>query len=181
HLECCPRMPTGAKSAPSMSSPLRFELIARDGPSRAGVLHMRRGALETPAFMPVATHAGFRHHSVDELEASGAKMLLSNTYHLLLRPGPEVFTRLGGIHRFMNWSGGVLTDSGGYQIFSLSDDRHIDEHGAIFKNPNDNHRHVLSPEVSIATQQAIDSDIMMVLDICIDSRSDEAAARDAME
>src|SRR5207302_2167567 len=157
-------MPPQAKSRLlPMAPPLEFQLIATDGPARAGLLHTRRGTLETPAFMPVATHAGFRHHSVDELHASGAKMLLSNTYHLLLRPGPEVFERLGGIHRFMGWSGGVLTDSGGYQIFSLADDRHIDEQGAVFKNPHDNHRHVLSAEVSIATQQSIGSDIMMVL------------------
>jgi queuine tRNA-ribosyltransferase len=163
-------------------SPLRFELTA-SAPSgaRAGLLHTRRGIVETPAFMPVATHAGFRHHAVDEVEASGAKILLSNTYHLLLRPGPDVFARLGGIHRFMGWHGGVLTDSGGYQIFSLPEDRQITEQGALFKNPHDNHRHVLSPETSIATQQAIGSDIIMVLDVCIDSRSDESHTREAME
>jgi queuine tRNA-ribosyltransferase len=163
-------------------TPLRFEVVAT-APSgaRAGVLHTRRGAVQTPAFMPVATHAGFRHHAVDEVEASGAKILLSNTYHLLLRPGPDVFARLGGIHRFMNWHGGVLTDSGGYQIFSLPEDRQITEQGALFKNPHDNHRHVLSPETSIATQQAIGSDIIMVLDVCIDSRSSEGATREAME
>ena len=162
--------------------PLRFELIASaDSGARAGLLHTRRGVIETPVFMPVATHAGFRHHAMDEVRECGAKILLSNTYHLLLRPGPEVFEKLGGIHRFMNWHGGVLTDSGGYQIFSLSNDRLMTEQGATFKNPHDNHRHVLSPEVSIATQQAIGSDIMMVLDVCIDSTSSLEATRDAME
>jgi queuine tRNA-ribosyltransferase len=161
---------------------LNFEVVAT-APSgaRAGVLRTRRGVIETPVFMPVATHAGFRHHAVDEVHAAGAKILLSNTYHLLLRPGPEVFSRLGGIHRFMNWSGAVLTDSGGYQIFSLPEDRDVSEQGAVFKNPHDNHRHVLSPETSIATQQAIGSDIIMVLDVCIDSRSNEAHTREAME
>jgi queuine tRNA-ribosyltransferase len=161
---------------------VKLELVATAASgARAGLLRTRRGVIETPVFMPVATHAGFRHHAVDEVEASGAKILLSNTYHLLLRPGPEVFSRLGGIHRFMNWDGAVLTDSGGYQIFSLPEDRQITEQGALFKNPHDNHRHVLSPETSIATQQAIGSDIIMVLDVCIDSRSDEAATREAME
>lgn len=159
-----------------------FESVAT-APSgaRAGLLHTRRGIIETPVFMPVATHAGFRHHAMEEVVSSGAKILLSNTYHLLLRPGPEVFERLGGIHRFMSWQGVVLTDSGGYQIFSLPEDRQITEAGATFKNPHDNHRHVLSPEVSIATQQAIGSDIIMVLDVCIDSTSAEAPTRDAME
>ncbi len=111
-------------------SPLRFELETTTASgARAGVLHTRRGPIQTPVFMPVATHAGFRHHAVEEVEASGARILLSNTYHLLLRPGPEVFEKLGGIHRFMNWQGGVLTDSGGYQIFSLPEDREITEKG----------------------------------------------------
>jgi queuine tRNA-ribosyltransferase len=163
-------------------SPLRFELEATAASgARAGVLHTRRGPIQTPVFMPVATHAGFRHHAVDEVFASGARILLSNTYHLLLSPGPEVFEKLGGIHRFMNWKGGVLTDSGGYQIFSLSEDREITEQGAVFTNPRDNHRHALTPEISIATQKAIDSDIMMVLDVCIDSTSNELATREAME
>jgi queuine tRNA-ribosyltransferase len=161
---------------------LRYEQLAlAPSGARAGLLHTRRGVIETPVFMPVATHAGFRHHTMDELRAVGAKILLSNTYHLLLRPGPDVFDKLGGIHRFMHWQGGVLTDSGGYQIFSLSEDRAITEQGAMFKNPHDNHRHVLSPEISISTQQAIGSDIMMVLDVCIDSTSAFEATRDAME
>ncbi|MBK7858442.1 MAG: tRNA guanosine(34) transglycosylase Tgt [Archangiaceae bacterium] len=162
--------------------PLRYELLATaPGGARAGLLHTRRGVVETPTFMPVATHAGFRHHAVEEVVHCGAKILLSNTYHLLLRPGPEVFERLGGIHRFMGWQGGVLTDSGGFQIFSLPEDRVISEAGATFKNPHDNHRHQLTPEVSIATQQAIGSDIMMVLDVCIDSTSPFEATREAME
>jgi len=162
--------------------PLRFEVLAESASgARAGLLHTRRGPVETPTFMPVATHAGFRHHTVDEAAASGAKILLSNTYHLLLRPGPKVFGEVGGIHRFMDWQGGVLTDSGGYQIFSLPEERTLTEKGAAFVNPRDNHRVLLTPESSIETQQAIGSDIMMVLDECIDSRSDEPRTRAAME
>ncbi len=162
--------------------PLEFSLLYTDpGGARAGVLHTRRGEVPTPAFMPVATHAGFRHHGVDEVKAIGAKVLLSNTYHLLLRPGREVFEKLGGIHRFMGWDGAVLTDSGGYQIFSLPNERKLTEKGAHFVNPVDNHRHLLSPETSVAMQQAIGSDIMMVLDVCIDSRSKEPQTREAME
>ncbi|MBL8952568.1 MAG: tRNA guanosine(34) transglycosylase Tgt [Myxococcaceae bacterium] len=161
---------------------VRFELLTTTATgARAGLLHTRRGVFETPTFMPVATHAGFRHHTMDEARECGAQILLSNTYHLLLKPGPRVFEQLGGIHRFMNWQRGVLTDSGGYQIFSLAHDRHVSENGATFKNPHDSHHYVLTPEVSIATQQAIDSDIMMVLDVCIDSTSSLEATQDAME
>jgi queuine tRNA-ribosyltransferase len=131
--------------------------------------------------MPVATHAGFRHLSVEEAHATGAKVLLSNTFHLMLRPGIELFQKLGGIHRFMGWEGPVLTDSGGFQIFSLSSDLTVYEKGAQFRSIYDNSRRSLTPESSIQMQQAIDSDIMMVLDVCIDSTTDEAGTRAAME
>jgi len=111
----------------------------------------------------------------------GAQVVLGNTYHLMLRPGPELFRRVGGIHNFMGWQGPVLTDSGGYQIFSLPGDRTLSEEGARFRGYTDQRIHVLSPERSIAMQTAIGSDIMMVLDVCVDSRSDEAATRAAME
>ena len=116
--------------------------------------------------MPVATHANVRHLSAEEVKASGASIILANTWHLKLRPGAEVFEHFGGIHQFMKWPGGVLTDSGGFQIFSLPDERNLTEEGAHFKSPFDNHQHMLSPESSIATQQSIGSDIMMVLDVC---------------
>jgi len=164
-----------------LSSPLTFQLLATDGAARAGLLQTRRGPVETPVFMPVATHAGFCLHTVDEAESVGAKLILSNAYHLMLRPGREVFEKLGGIHRFMSWNGSVLTDSGGYQIFSLPNDRQISEKGAVFTNPHDHHRHLLSPETSIAMQQAIGSEIMMVLDVCINATSTEGPTRLAME
>ncbi len=131
--------------------------------------------------MPVATHAHVRGLTMDEVAESGATICLSNTYHLLLRPGPDVFHRFGDVHRYMQWSGGVLTDSGGFQIFSLPGARDITEKGARFRSPYDNHAHLLSPESSIEMQQAIGSDIMMVLDVCIPSTSGETETREAME
>ncbi|MCA3016515.1 MAG: tRNA guanosine(34) transglycosylase Tgt [Myxococcaceae bacterium] len=165
-----------------LTSPIRYELLAT-APSgaRAGRLHTRRGVLETPAFMPVATHAHVRFLTMDDVADSGARFCLANTYHLLLRPGVELFERTKGIHGFMQWPHGVLTDSGGFQIFSLPGEREITEAGARFRSPYDNHRHLLSPESSIATQNAIGSDIMMVLDVCPPSTSTEAVTRDAME
>ena len=161
---------------------VRFELVTTDpSGARAGVLHTRKGSIPTPVFMPVATHASFRHLGMEEIRATGSKILLSNTYHLMLKPGIEVFQRFGGIHPFMQWDGAVLTDSGGFQIFSLPEDRLITEKGAHFRSFHDNSRQLLSPESSIAMQQAINSEIMMVLDVCIDSRTDEAGTREAME
>ncbi|WP_044192150.1 tRNA guanosine(34) transglycosylase Tgt [Hyalangium minutum] len=161
---------------------VRFELLTTDATgARAGVLHTRRGSFPTPMFMPVATHACFRHLGMEEVKETGARVLLANTYHLMLRPGAEVFRKFGGIHPFMQWDGAVLTDSGGFQIFSLPEDRLITEKGAHFRSFYDNSRQLLSPESSIAMQQAINSDIMMVLDVCIDSRTDEAGTREAME
>ncbi|MFN0061546.1 MAG: tRNA guanosine(34) transglycosylase Tgt [Myxococcaceae bacterium] len=160
----------------------RFELLMTDATgARLGLLHTRHGTVPTPVFMPVATHAAFRHVSTDEAEASGSRVLLANTYHLMLKPGREVFERMGGIHAFMKWDGPVLTDSGGYQIFSLPEDRVITEKGAHFRSFYDNSRQLLSPESSIAMQKAIDSDIMMVLDVCIPSTSSAAETQDAME
>ncbi len=161
---------------------VRFELLTTDPTgARAGVLHTRRGSFPTPMFMPVATHAAFRHLGMEEVWDTGARVLLANTYHLMLRPGAEVFRKFGGIHPFMQWDGAVLTDSGGFQIFSLPEDRLITEKGAHFRSFYDNSRQLLSPESSIAMQQAINSEIMMVLDVCIDSRTDEAGTREAME
>ena len=161
---------------------VRFELVTTDpSGARAGVLHTRRGSIPTPVFMPVATHASFRHLGMEEVKTTGAKILLSNTYHLMLKPGIDVFRKFGGIHPFMKWDGAVLTDSGGFQIFSLPEDRLITEKGAHFRSFYDNSRQLLSPESSIAMQQAINAEIMMVLDVCIDSRTDEAGTREAME
>jgi len=149
--------------------------------ARRGTLQTQHGAIETPAFMCVGTRATVTGLEPEDLRAVGAGILLANTYHLLLRPGPELFRRVGGIHRFMGWTGPVLTDSGGYQIFSLASDRTISEKGATFRSYVDRQTHLLSPERSIELQTAIGSDIMMVLDVCPDSTADESTIRKAME
>ncbi len=160
-----------------------FSVVSTDPGSRArrGALRTRRGVVQTPVFMPVGTRATVTGLTPDDLQTLGASVLLSNTYHLMLRPGPELFERVGGIHQFMRWPGVVLTDSGGYQIFSLQSDRTIREEGATFRSYVDQRMHLLSPEQSIAMQTAIGSDIMMVLDECIDARAPESLARAAME
>ena len=150
-----------------------FSLGARDPGSRArrGTLRTARGTVETPVFMPVGTRATVTGIAPDELTALGASIILANTYHLLLRPGLEQFRRVGGIHAFMRWPGLVLTDSGGYQIFSLPQERTMSEDGARFRSYIDGRFFQLSPEGSIAMQTAIGSDIMMVLDECIAATS----------
>ena len=139
------------------------------------------GDVETPAFMAVGTRASVTGLNPDEVTECGTQVVLGNTYHLMLRPGVELFERVGGIHDFMGWRGPVLTDSGGFQIFSMPGDRVISEKGARFRSYIDQRTHMLSPERSIEVQQAIGADIMMVLDVCIDSTSDEPTTRDAME
>ena len=162
---------------------LPFTLLARDPGSRArrGTLLTPHGRVETPVFMAVGTRATVTGFGPPDLAEIGVQVVLGNTYHLMLRPGPELFRRVGGIHKFMGWSGPVLTDSGGFQIFSLPGQRTITEQGARFRSYIDQRVHMLSPERSIEVQTAIGSDIMMVLDECIDSTSDLAATRAAME
>jgi queuine tRNA-ribosyltransferase len=160
-----------------------FSLGTRDPGSRArrGTLHTSRGTVETPVFMPVGTRATVTGMAPDELTRLGASIILANTYHLLLRPGPDQFRRTGGIHSFMRWPGLVLTDSGGYQIFSLPGERTMSEDGARFRSYIDGRFYQLSPESSIQMQTAIGSDIMMVLDECIAATALESAGRAAME
>jgi queuine tRNA-ribosyltransferase len=162
---------------------LPFSVSALDSNSRArrGTLVTAHGRVETPAFMAVGTRATVTGVTPAELSEVGAQVVLGNTYHLMLRPGVELFRRVGGIHGFMGWPGPVLTDSGGYQIFSLPGDRTLSEEGARFRSYTDQRIHMLSPERSIEMQTAIGSDIMMVLDVCVDSRSDAGATRAAME
>jgi queuine tRNA-ribosyltransferase len=166
-----------------MAPALPFSLLTRDVDSRArrGVLTTTRGVVQTPAFMPVGTRATVTGLTVEDLLTVDAPILLANTYHLLLRPGIELFRRTGGIHNFMRWPRPVLTDSGGYQIFSLPGERTISELGARFTSYIDGRIHMLSPETSIEVQTAIGSDIMMVLDECIDSTADESLTRAAMQ
>ncbi len=166
-----------------MSSPrLNFKIDAQATGSRARAATFRtlHNEVRTPLFMPVGTQATVKGQLTQALEDAGSQILLANTYHLLLRPGPEVFKRIGGIHKFMSWEKSVLTDSGGFQIFSLPHARAMSEDGAVFQSYLDGKTILLSPEVSIETQKAIGSDIMMVLDQCIPSTANEAEARDAL-
>lgn len=164
-------------------SRLNFHVEARapDSNARAGRFTTLHGEIQTPIFMPVGTQATVKGLTVESLKSVGSRMLLANTYHLMLRPGAEVFEKFGGIHRFMNWDGPVLTDSGGFQIFSLPNSRKMSEDGATFKSYVDGRTHLLSPEESIRIQRAIGSDVMMVLDQCIPSTAGHAEAKAAME
>lgn len=170
------------RASPMSSSRHQFRVEAEASGSRARAATFRtlRGEVRTPLFMPVGTQATVKAQLTQTLEDSGSQILLANTYHLLLRPGAEVFRRLGGIHRFMSWPHSVLTDSGGFQIFSLPHSRSMCEAGAVFQSYLDGRTILLSPELSIETQIAIGSDIMMALDHCIPSTSDEATARAAL-
>lgn len=155
----------------------RIEAVAQGSRARAANFRTLHNDVQTPVFMPVGTQATVKAQLTQSLEDAGSQVLLANTYHLLLRPGPEVFRALGGIHRFMSWKRSVLTDSGGFQIFSLPHARSMSEEGAVFQSYLDGRTILLSPEVSIETQRAIGSDIMMALDQCIPSTADEATAR----
>jgi queuine tRNA-ribosyltransferase len=167
---------------PSVMSRLKFvvEREATGSKARAARFQSLHGEVQTPVFMPVGTQATVKGLTVDALRTVGSSVLLANTYHLLLRPGPDVFRAFGGIHRLMKWQGPVLTDSGGFQIFSLPAERAIDEKGARFRSYVDGTMHMLSPETSIDMQKAIGSDIMMVLDQCIPSTAPLAQAEAAM-
>ncbi|NOR49868.1 MAG: tRNA guanosine(34) transglycosylase Tgt [Desulfuromonadales bacterium] len=146
-----------------------FELlnVCHDTQARRGTLHTRRGAIETPAFMPVGTQGTVKDMLPEQLKEIGAQIILGNTYHLYLRPGHERLARLGGLHRFMNWDRPILTDSGGFQVFSLGALRKIDEEGVRFQSHLDGSAHILTPELSIAIQEALGADVMMVFDECI--------------
>ncbi len=161
-----------------MTSPrFQFQILATDGKARTGTIAMRRGEIRTPAFMPVGTAATVKAMKPEGVRATGADILLGNTYHLMLRPGAERVARLGGLHRFMNWSRPILTDSGGYQVMSLSELRKITEEGVNFASHIDGSRHLITPERSMEIQRLLGSDIVMAFDEC--PRAD--APRDVIE
>lgn len=145
---------------------MRFSVVKKDGNARAGLLELSRGVIHTPAFMPVGTIGTVKAMSPDELKEIGAEIVLSNTYHLYLRPGHEVVASLGGLHAFMNWDRPILTDSGGFQVFSLSALRKIEDDGVHFKSHLDGSMHFLGPREAMEIQSALGSDIAMVLDDC---------------
>jgi len=147
---------------------MKFEIISKEstGAARRGRLTTRHGAIETPVFMPVGTQGTVKSLTPDELEDLGAQIILGNTYHLYLRPGAERIARFGGLHSFMHWNGSILTDSGGFQVFSLAKIRKIQEEGVIFQSHIDGSRHMISPEVSMQIQMQLGSDIAMCFDEC---------------
>ena len=160
---------------------LRYELLGTDGAARRGRVHARHGSIETPAFMPVGTYGTVKAMTAEELEGLGAEIVLGNTFHLMLRPGAEVIAELGGLHRFMHWSRPILTDSGGFQVFSLAKLRKIDEQGVRFRSPIDGSEVHLTPEVSMDVQRALGSDIAMMFDDCTAWPATETQARASME
>ncbi|WP_101067841.1 tRNA guanosine(34) transglycosylase Tgt [Roseovarius salinarum] len=149
-----------------MTALFRFELKANDGNARAGVISTPRGDIRTPAFMPVGTAGTVKAMLPENVAATGADIVLGNTYHLMLRPGPERVARLGGLHRFMNWQRPILTDSGGFQVMSLAALRKLTERGVTFKSHIDGSRHELTPERSMEIQRLLGSDIVMCFDEC---------------
>ncbi|MBF0191348.1 MAG: tRNA guanosine(34) transglycosylase Tgt [Magnetococcales bacterium] len=150
-----------------MNGRFSFELLHEDpSGARRGRVHTPRGVVETPAFMPVGTAATVKAMDPDDVRATGAGILLANTYHLFLRPGHETVARLGGLHRFMQWDGPILTDSGGYQVFSLASLRKISEEGVAFRSHLDGSSRFLSPEIAVRVQEKLDADILMQLDEC---------------
>jgi queuine tRNA-ribosyltransferase len=158
-----------------------FELTTTDGGARRGRMRTPHGDVETPAFMPVGTQGAVKGLTHRDLESVGADILLSNTYHLYLRPGDDLIARRGGLHRFIGWTKPILTDSGGYQVFSLSARRTIDEQGAHFRSHLDGSAHLLTPEKAADIQAQLGSDVAMVLDECLGHPAEEAAARQSME
>jgi len=158
-----------------------YSISATDGAARTGVIAMRRGEIRTPAFMPVGTAATVKAMRPEEVRASGADIILGNTYHLMLRPGAERVAKLGGLHSFMGWERPILTDSGGYQVMSLSELTKVSEEGVAFASHLDGSRHMLSPERSIEVQRLLDSDIVMAFDELVPTSSTREQQREAME
>ncbi len=160
---------------------MRFELLRQDGTARRGRLEFARGTVETPAFMPVGTYGTVKAMTPEDLEAIGAQIILGNTFHLYLRPGLEVIEAHGGLHRFMHWNRPILTDSGGFQVWSLADMRKISEEGARFRSPVDGAPVFLSPEESMRIQRTLGSEVAMSFDECTPYPATEAEARASME
>ncbi len=160
-----------------MAPPLTFELLGSDPATwaRRGRLVTRHGTVETPAFMPVGTQATVKTLHPNEVKATGAQIVLANTYHLMLRPGAEVIERAGGLHRFMGWSAPILTDSGGFQVFSLARQAKVTEEGVVFRSHIDGDRHALTPERAVELQVRFGSDIAMVLDHFVGLPAERAA------
>src|SRR5438874_4427762 len=165
-----------------MHKPIEWKVTATDGNARAGMLRTRRSVVETPVFMPVGTQGSVKGIRFEWLESElDARIILANTYHLFLRPGVDVIRHFGGLHKFTSWDRSLLTDSGGFQVFSLSDLRKLTEEGVEFRSHLDGSTQFLSPEVSMEIQAALGSEIVMVFDECPPGQTDRETARKSLE
>ena len=160
---------------------MNFDLFATDGAARRGRLTFARGTVETPAFMPVGTYGSVKAMTPRDVTEIGAEIILGNTFHLFLRPGLEIVEKFGGLHKFIGWDKPILTDSGGFQVFSLAHKRKISEEGVTFASPVDGSKVFLSPEVSMQIQTTLDSNIAMIFDECTPYPATEKVAGDSME
>ncbi len=160
---------------------MKFEVLTSCGSARRGRLAFRRGEVRTPAFMPVGTYGTVKSVTPEEVATGGADIILGNTFHLMLRPGTEVVRKHGGLHEFMNWPGPILTDSGGFQVFSLAAIRKLSEEGVLFQSPIDGDEVFLTPEKSMELQHDLDADITMIFDECTPYPVAEKTARESME
>ena len=160
---------------------MKFELVHTDGAARRGRMTFPRGVVETPAFMPVGTYGTVKAVTPEELHAAGSRIILGNTFHLMLRPGVEVIRAHGGLHEFMGWPGPLLTDSGGFQVWSLKTLRKVDEQGVEFRSPVDGDLVTLTPESAVTVQHHLDADVVMVLDECTAYPVGESGARASMD
>ena len=159
----------------------RFTVEGADGRARAGVLVLDRGEVPTPCFMPVGTQGTVKSLTPEDLQSIGSRIILANTYHLYLRPGTEVMAGAGGLHRFMHWDRPILTDSGGFQVFSLARINRVEDEGVTFQSHIDGSRHLLTPERAVEIQAVLGSDIMMALDECPPGQADRPTARAALD
>jgi len=164
-----------------MTNQFKYVLLGTSGAARRGRVHATHGEIETPAFMPVGTYGTVKAMTPEEVKGLGADIVLGNTFHLMLRPGDDIIRKHGGLHDFMNWHGPILTDSGGFQVWSLTSRRKLTEEGVHFNAPTDGSKVFMSPEVSMQMQHALNSDIQMIFDECTDYPATEKEARSSME
>lgn len=164
-----------------VKSKMKFELLKEDGGARRGRMSFARGVVETPVFMPVGTYGTVKAMTPEELRGLGSQIILGNTFHLMLRPGTEIIEQHGGLHEFMHWQWPILTDSGGFQVFSLAESRKITEEGVHFRSPVNGDKVFLGPEQAIAVQHSLNSDIVMIFDECTPFPSSEAQVLSSMQ
>jgi queuine tRNA-ribosyltransferase len=165
----------------TVKNKMKYELITTDGKARRGRLTFDRGVVETPAFMPVGTYGTVKGMKAEEVAATGAHIILGNTFHLMLRPGTDIIEQHGGLHDFMNWQGPILTDSGGFQVFSLGKMSKITEEGVRFSSPVNGEKIMLTPERSMEVQRSLNSDIVMIFDECTPYPATHKESKDSME